>query len=245
MKNIIIFLFFTVYAIYSQQLNISSHSLKDTSSANRYEITAYYPQMNFGQDALMGMHGIEQDINTEILKIINGQVIPFKLQSEEDKLDCPQELNTLEINYSIPYKKNGYICVLFESFSSPRCAAHPMTFQTSFNYSYKSKGLLTIDSLFKSDSHWLKYISDYCTQELIKRAQNDSLIDYKENIMQGAGPKSENFRTFTIDDKFLTIIFNLYQVGPYVWGFQRVEVPWNNINKMLDPVGPADFLIKK
>jgi hypothetical protein len=120
-----------------------------------------------------------------------------------------------------------------------------MTFRTSFNYSYVSKGLLTIDSLFAKDSGWLEYISGYCVKELKEKAKSDGLLNNDESILTGAGPRPENFRTFTFNGNTLDIIFNLYQVGPYVWGFQTVSIPFKNIRKMLDENGPLGFAVKK
>lgn len=104
--------------------------------------------------------------------------------------------------------------------------------------------MLAIDSLFTPGSGWLEYISDYCIAELKTRAKRDGLENYSENIKDGAGPKSDNFYTFTVNEQTLNIIFNLYRVGPYVWGFQTVNIPWNGLHKMIDPKGPVGFMVK-
>lgn len=212
---------------------------------NKYNLTANYPLIDFGPEALMGVRGIAEDINGLISKMIQGQFTPFKQQAIEDTINsCPQNESTLEINYTTIYKDNGYLSFLFETFSNPRCAAHPMTYQTSFNYSYTGKGLLTISDLFTPGSGWLEYISAYCVKELNAKAKKDGLENNEANILEGAGPKEDNFYTFTVNDHSLDIIFNLYRVGPYVWGFQTVSIPWKDLVKMLDPKGPLGFLVK-
>ncbi len=243
---LLILLLFSAGSVFSQKLSLTSHTLRDTSSAKKYEITAYYPQADFGPDALMGVRGIASDINNDIVDIINGQMVSFRQAAEEvSSMDCALEQSNMEINYSTYYKNDGYISVLFETFSNPRCAAHPMTFRTSFNYSYFSKGLLTIDSLFEKDSGWLEYISGYCIKELKEKSKTDGLENNEMSILSGAGAKAENFRTFTFNGNTLDIIFNLYQVGPYIWGFQTVSIPLKNISKMLDENGPLGFAVKK
>jgi hypothetical protein len=246
MKKILfisVILTFTI-SIYSQKLDITSHTLKDSSFSKKYEITANYPQIDFGPEALMGVRGIASDVNTEVMKVMNGIMLPFRELSTGDTLPCPQPINILEINYTIIYKDNGYLSFLFETYSSPRCAAHPMTFRTSFNYSYTNKGLLTVDSLFAPGSGWLQKISSICIEELRLRAKRDQL-ETDDMITSGASPLASNFNTFTINDYTLDIIFNLYQVGPYVWGFQTVSIPWDKLTTMIDPSGPLGFLIKK
>jgi hypothetical protein len=229
---------------FSQKLNITTHTIKDSSSVKKYTISAEYPQIDFGPEALMGMRGVAEDINSDIIRVINGIMIPFKEQSAQDSFSCPQELNFLESNYTTAYKSNSYLSFMFETYISPRCAAHPMTYRTSFNYSYSNKGLLTIDSLFAPGSDWLNYISKYCIKELKARSKKDGLENNDESVISGASAKPENFNTFTITDHTLDICFNLYQVGPYVWGFQTVSIPWKDLKKMLDPEGPLGFMTK-
>ncbi|MEO8512297.1 MAG: RsiV family protein [Ignavibacteria bacterium] len=246
MKSITAFVivFLITFSAYSQKLNITSHTIKDSSSAKKYEITAYYPQIDFGPDALMGVRGMAMDINIEIDSLVAHIINPFKEQSSGEEIPCPQPLNNMEVNYTTLYKNNGYLSFLFETYSSPRCAAHPMTFRTTFNYSYTGKGLLTVDSLFTPGSGWLEYISKYCINELKSRAKKDQLDNIDDMILSGASAKPENFNTFTVNDYTLDIHFNLYQVGPYVWGFQAVSIPWKDLLKMIDPQGPVGFLIK-
>ena len=246
MKTIatVIFLLMIIFSSVSQTLNIKPYSMGEADKDGKYSLSADYPKIDFGPDALMGLRGIADDINSQILKMINGQFTPFRQQALEDTMSCPQTESTLEIKYTTIYKQNGYLCFLFETFSNPRCAAHPMTYQTSFNYSYTGKGLLKIGDLFAPDSGWLEYISDYCIKELNAKAKKDGLENNEQNIKEGAGPKEDNFYTFTVNEHTLDIIFNLYRVGPYVWGFQTVSIPWKDLVKKLDPAGPLGFMVK-
>lgn len=240
-----LFIFLITISVSTQELRLKPYSMGEASTDHHYHISVNYPVADFGPDALMGVRGIAEDINSAIMKILTGIMNPFKDQSIADSLStCPQPDNTMEINYKPAYKKNGYISIMFETFSDPRCAAHPMTFRTSFNYSYTAKGLLTIDSLFTPGSDWLEYISEHCIKELKSQAKKDQLDNIDDMITSGASAKPENFNTFTINDKSLEIDFNLYQVGPYVWGFRTVSIPWKALMKMIDPNGPVAFLLK-
>jgi hypothetical protein len=231
-------------SVNSQTLNIKPYSMGEADKDHKYSLSANYPVIDFGPDALMGVRGIASDINSEILRIINGEFTPFKQQAVNDTFSCPERESTLEINYTTIYKNNGYLCFMFETFSDPRCAAHPMTFRTSFNYSYTTKGLLSIDSLFSPGTGWLEYISDYCIKELRSRAKRDQLDNIDDMITGGASAKSDNFSIFTVNEQTLDIVFNPYRVGPYVWGIQTVNIPWKGLIKMLDPKGPLGFMMK-
>ena len=232
-------------SVSSQVLDIKPQSMAESSKENKYNITANYPLIDFGPNALMGVRGIANDINTAISDVITGLINPFKEQVIADTSTCPQPDNTMEINYRTLYRENDYLSFMFETFSDPRCAAHPMTFRTSFNYSYTSKGLLTIDSLFAPGSGWLEYISENCIKELKAQAKKDQMDNIDDMITSGASAKPVNFNTFTINNQSLEITFNLYQVGPYVWGFRTVSIPWKALYKMIDPSGPVAFLVGK
>lgn len=236
--------FLIVLSSVSQTLNIKPYSMGEADTSHTYSLSANYPKIDFGPDALMGVRGIADDINSQILKLINGQFTPFKQQAIEDTFSCPSRESTLEINYTTIYKDNGYLCFMFETFSDPKCAAHPMTYRTSFNYSYTGKGLLAIGDLFTPGTGWLEYISDYCIKDLNEKAKKDGLQNNEANILEGAGPKEDNFYTFTVNEHSLDIVFNLYRVGPYVWGFQTVSIPWKGLLKKLDPKGPLGFMVK-
>lgn len=246
MKSIItaVLIFMIIHSVSSQTLNIKPNSMGEADKDHKYNVSANYPVIDFGPDALMGVRGIASDINSEIKKMLTEIINPFKEQSTTDTLPCPQPDNTLEINYTTVNKSNGYLCFMFETFSDPRCAAHPMTYRTSFNYSYTTKGLLAIDSLFSPGSGWLEFISDYCIKELRSRAKRDQLENIDDMITGGASAKSDNFRVFTVNEQTLDIVFNPYRVGPYVWGIQTVNIPMKGLLKMLDPKGPLGFMIK-
>lgn len=245
MKTVIIFLLiFCPVISFSQQLNVTSHGYAESSLAERYSITASYPQIDFGPDALMGTRGVAMDINTEIDTLLIRQVNAFRKTIGDISAPCAANTSTFDMSYKTIYSDNGYISFLFDSFANPDCAAHPMTYNISFNYSYLSKGLLTIDSLFLHDSDYLKYISDNCVKELKQKAKKNGYTNTSDMIESGASAKSENFRTFNINNESLIIIFNLYQVAPYVMGIQSVTIPLNGMKKMIDTAGPLAFLFK-
>lgn len=132
MKILLLIQFLLLFAAStnSQELKIKPYSMGEADKNGKYTLSADYPKIDFGPDALMGVRGIAEDINGQIMKIINGQFTPFREQALQDTMSCPQVESTLEIKYTTAYKKNGYLSFLFETFSNPRCAAHPMTYQT-------------------------------------------------------------------------------------------------------------------
>jgi len=63
-------------------------------------------------------------------------------------------------------------------------------------------------------------------------------------ITQGASPSMENFSTWSISNDNINIIFNPYQVAPYVFGIQTVSIPLSSMLKMIDPKGPLGYMFR-
>lgn len=247
MKNIYLLtaLLFFIFESYSQELNIRTNNYKDTTVKSRSNIVVSVPYFDFGPDALMGVRGIAMDMNEAADSILNPIVSEFKKSAEENsKTECPSPESTLEINYTVIYKNNGIVSITFDTFSDIRCMAHPMTYINSFNYSYTGKGLFIIENIFLNSSEGLSYISSYCIKELKEKVRKDGMENINDMIESGASAKPENFKVFTVSEAGLTIIFPLYQVGPYIMGIQKINIPWNSMKKLIDPVGPVGFVLK-
>lgn len=90
--------------------------------------------------------------------------------------------------------------------------------------------LVTIADLFPGDVEYLTKLSRAAVQALIEERKNmtgeTTLSDSElQSINEGAGPKVENFTVFTTHGNRLTLYFAQYQVGPYVIGMPRIEIP--------------------
>ncbi len=229
---------------FSQTANITSHDYKETSSSKRYSITMQYPQVDFGPDALMGVRGIASDINHCVDTLTQNQINDFRnILKDLPKEPCGQGSSGLEISYKTIFSNSKLFSFLFDVYSGPDCSNHPYTYSVSMNYSTLSTGAFSISDIFLPGTDWLKYISDHCIKVLKKRALDDGLQNTDEMITSGAGTDAYNFRVFNIDDKALTITFNPYWVGPYVWGAQSVTIPLSELKGMIDPQGPAGGIL--
>jgi hypothetical protein len=230
---------------FSQSANITSHDHKEISSSKRYSITIHYPQVDFGPGALMGVRGIASEINHCVDTLAQNQINDFKnILKDLPNEPCGQGYSGLEISYKTIFSNSKLFSFLFVVYSGPDCSNHPYTYSVSLNYSTLSTGAFSISDIFTPGTDWLKFISDHCIKVLKKKALDDGLQNSDEQISIGAGPDAYNFRVFNIDDKALTITFNPYWVGPYIWGAQPVTIPLSDLKGMIDPVGPAGELIK-
>ncbi len=241
---IILYISFSLQ-VYSQTANVTSHDYKESSSSKRYIITVSYPQVDFGPDALMGVRGIAQDINSCIDSLWGNRVGDFKNEVKGlPEKPCTDQPSGLTVTYKTVYNDNSLFSFSFETFSAPDCANHPYNYTTTLNYSATSVGAFSINDIFIKDKPYLKFISDYCMKELKARAVKDKLDNINDMLTQGTTANADNFRVFNVSPKELIITFNPYQVGPWIWGTQSVSIPFSEMKSMIDPNGPVGQLTK-
>ncbi|MDQ5844493.1 MAG: RsiV family protein, partial [Acidobacteriota bacterium] len=113
------------------------------------------------------------------------------------------------------------------------------------NFDLKTGKPLKLADLFNPGSKFLQAISTYSIQDLKKQSTEklDSLLD-DDWIQRGAGPKADNYKSWSITRKGLGIYFDSYQVGPYAAGPQRVVVPYSALKDIIKPDGPIAQFVK-
>jgi len=104
-----------------------------------------------------------------------------------------------------------------------------------------SDARLFIDHAGERKNRWkevLTAISDYCIEDLKKQWNNDTSSYDEEWLKSGAGPKEENFNSFNLTEEGLLVHFGQYQVNCYADGMRDVKIPYEALEKYLDPKGP-------
>ncbi|MEO8446359.1 MAG: RsiV family protein [bacterium] len=248
MKKIFSFLLLfslTVISVSAQQMEVTYKTISDNSSTMNYTVKATYPQVDFGPEALMGVRGIAQDINTSLDTTVNGIVNSFV----NDVTNMPEKTvngngSSLEITSTGWIVNGSLLCSELTTFNNIAGMAHPMTTITTFNFVDNGAGPLALSSLFKSGSDYLNYISTESIQQLSAYAQKEGMTNISDMILSGASADAKNFTEWSISNESLNIIFNPYQVAPYVMGIQRVTIPLTSLISMLDRSGPAGFMIR-
>ncbi|MEP7147158.1 MAG: RsiV family protein, partial [bacterium] len=222
MKNlfyvIIILCLASAYA-QAQTMNVTYKTLTNKKDSMNYTVSATYPQVNFGPDALMGVRGIAQDINNSLEIEVNGIIKSFT----KDVFNMPQKTingngSSLEITSRAWVSNGSMLSTELTTFNSIAGMAHPMTTITTFNYNVNGAGPLTLASLFKRDADYLKIISTTAITVITAKAEKEGYTNINDMIISGAAADAKNFTEWTVQNDSLNIVFNPYQVAPYVFG---------------------------
>lgn len=228
-----------------QEMNVNLKSMEFNNTHLNYSIKASYPQVNFGPDALMGVRGIAGDINNFFDTAVSSIIKNF----EQQVSDLPQKSldgqgSSLDISSTAWITNGSLLCSEVTVFTYLVQMAHPNTALLTYNFSGNGDGPLTISSLFKPDSDYLNFISSYCIKQLTAAADREGYSNIKDMIISGASPDEKNFSNWVVNNDSLEIIFNPYQVGPYVMGIQRVQIPLSELNSMINRAGALSFMLR-
>ena len=150
-----------------------------------------------------------------------------------------------------------------ESGGSDTGGAHPMPVLGSFVFDRRAGRLVTLDDLFSDPDGARKALARVAHAVLLERFLADApkpgegtpqaLEEWKSNMRQmldeGSKPTAANYARFTVRagaygsaaSPGLTLIFAPYQVAPYVYGAQTVDVPADVFAKFLKPACQGDF----
>jgi hypothetical protein len=135
----------------------------------------------------------------------------------------------------------GSLTITYKTYASPHTisyvfteyadtlGAHPNTFYKTFAFDTSTGARLGLKDLFAPGTDYLGQLSK------IARAKLPAIIAAREEVdvsaidMQmltdGTAPTEDNFSAFYLDGADLVVIFQNYQIGPYVLGSTEFHVP--------------------
>ncbi len=106
--------------------------------------------------------------------------------------------------------------------------AHPYHNHRAINYDLNAGKSLALENMFKSNSNYLKVISNHARKQLLAKLPDKWMIEQ--------GTKSaQNYQAWSLQNDSLLITFNEYQVAPYASGPQEVEIPYAELKQIIAP----------
>ncbi len=207
---------------------IVSKSFEEKDEKRGYEISAEFPEIiGINSAAVLKFNSAAK------LKAMD-EISNFRKsldELEEMQSNLAEERRTgnyFELGYSVIFADADFVSI---SFGSGRYTggAHPNSSSYSLNFDLKNGRELSLSDLFLENSNYLSAISDFAITDLEKQLESPD----DDWIRRGAGPKLENFKSWTLSKEGLNLIFDQYQVAAYVYGPQEVLIPFANLRNVL------------
>jgi hypothetical protein len=212
-------------------LELQTQIVSVEDEAKRVTYTARYPQIK-------GDSGRGDDFNQLVETMTRGELDTFKSFAGQypPPADLPETMGSfIDISYNIDEPTPNLVSVFFREFTYSAGAAHPNQVTFVLNYDLAAGKSLSLEDLFQPGSDFLSVLSNYSIADLQKR----DISSWSD----GAGPKLENFKSWSIEQQGLRITFDPYQVAAYAMGPQEVFVPYTELQSIIDKQGPLAGLV--
>ncbi len=197
-----------------------------------YSIDATYPQIT-GKSH----NEAESSFNKQVNAIIDEEMQQFK---NSVKLDMPHmrtlpkevRNNTFKIDYDIDViHELAIVSIRFTIQGMQAGRAHPYRSHRVLNFDLMHNKALALSDLFKTDTKYLDALAKFSNKQLQKTVNEKD----KWMIDEGAKAIAKNYKNWNIEKGAILITFDEYQVAPYVYGPQEIEIPYTELQQLLSP----------
>jgi hypothetical protein len=221
---------------FTGDVEIASKSIKESNKKLMYEIDAQYPQLTGGNNP--NFEKFNQAARASVTRKVAGFKKDMQPEGEDEEEPRPEGSmgSDLSVGYDVLLAQDDLVSIKFDVSTYFQGAAHPNSYADVLNFDLKNGKQLKLSDLFKPGAKYLPAIAAYCINDLKKQAKDKGLLD--EEIEKGAAAKSDNYESWTITKRGLSIHFDPYQVAPYAAGPQFVLVPYSTLKDLINPEGP-------
>lgn len=145
--------------------------------------------------------------------------------------DYDESANTISVTFHETKPSERVTSYQFETYVYPWRAAHPMSYASVLNVDLDKREELRLDDVFAYPDRALKLFSEKAPLA-VKRDLAEQHPDQFENgvpddslFMEGFEPDRDNYQALSLEPNGVRIIFQLYQVLPYVFGKPEAFIP--------------------
>jgi hypothetical protein len=196
-----------------------------------FEIKAQIPQLAGSDD--LRVQSINQSLSNFVIEEISNYRQQFK-----GEFTASSGKSDLEVTYTLVSRVGDYWSFRFDFSFYVAGAASGHVSSRSLYYDLSQGKQLALSDLFIPNSNYLDLISNYCSNQ-IRNELGDAFSP------EGAAPTLENYKNWTVTIDGILITFEQYQVGPGAAGNPAVEVPYDELNSVIQPDGPLKFLVAR
>ena len=206
----------------SPAIDQSSYATSTISaSTTAYTITANYPTFQQAPAAF----------NESIHALIQNAVDEFKkttIENQQAECDtggpCNAQQYDFQSDFTVVQSNAQYVSVVvnYYGFSG---GAHGYHNVVGFNYDVKAQKDLTLATIIHGQYPYdaVSRLSRPALEKQLAENSGQQVSDVQQMVEEGTGPDPKNF-TFTFTDDNITLYFQEYQVGPYVFGQPSIKL---------------------
>lgn len=226
----------------SKTMQIVSKVEKFADPKLSYTVKLKYPLIQ-GSQLSVGAKAF----NVAMAKAIKDQMLQFKTTAVLDQVNMknlPEELrkDSFSLDYDVDIVKpkgSTLISVRFSIEGMQAGRAHPFHAKRVMNFDLATGREISLAQLFKPHSRYLQAIAAYSTKSLDDKLKKDAWM-----VASGTKPDPKNFKNWNLQEDSILITFDEYQVAPYVYGPQEVEIPYSALKKILSAKAPIADCVK-
>jgi hypothetical protein len=167
---------------------------------------------------------VQQKINAAILSAVN------KMITDQGYSINPN--TQISASYEIKTNERGILSLTLinDAYSG---GAHSLTIITPLSFDVNTGSLYTLKDLFKPGSNYVKVLSAIVDKQI--KARNIYLLGEFIGIKQN--------QEFYISDKALVLVFQLYELTSYAFGFPHFPISVYDIKDIINQQGPLGKML--
>lgn len=146
---------------------------------------------------------------------------------------------------SVANDTSRFTVLLIEGEEYGAGAAHPNHYVGTRMYDKKLHKIVEISDLFSKPGYFER-IAEFAQQSFKERAQkgDDTVPPYENLFFEGFAPGKGNYSVFVPEESGITFYFAEYQVAPYVYGMQKVTVPYSVLAPFINQDSALGNMVK-
>lgn len=224
------------YPFAQGRLKLVPENVKLKSESLHYDIDIKYPQI-VGEDT-PGIRKINQHMKALATAKYQWPLNESKEDIRRDQERLPGTYNSVNLDYDVSVATDSVLSIFFMGYSYGVGAAHSVQESKSVNYDLISGRELQLADLFKRGSKYLEFISEYCTEQL------SATVAVPDNLNKGRlAPSAKNFENWHITSSGISFNFDACEILACAEGDQAVEIPFSDLQDLLNPGIPRKFKI--
>jgi hypothetical protein len=212
------------------QEKVVPKKIREDDPVFHYTINVVYPQIGGNH-----LNKAAEDFNQRVAQMIDNEVKLFKARVKKEVAHMqtlPPDLqhNTLKIDYDFDViQPLSLVSVRLSIENMQAGRAHPHHAHLVLNYDLVQNKELALNDLFKPKADFLQTLANYSSKKLHETVGEKD----KWMIPEGTKPLAKNYKNWNIEADAILITFDEYQVAPYVYGAQEVEIPFAELENLL------------